>query len=241
MLHRSLLPLLAGLMPIFAQAPFVAPVPAKSQNGKPALIAPAKLSGYAEFPADRRKLIDTALSVARDSPWLPYTVQGSSPEDGGFDCSGAIHFVLRKAGLKPPRISGQQYEWVKTDSTLHPIPAGATSPDHPSLQNLHPGDLLFWGRKNPAPAPDGETPPTPPPAFTITHVALYLGTEKKDGRPVMINSTDGRSYRGTKANGYGVYDFRLPQPGAAISLLGYGTPPGITPWSTTPTRKQKSE
>ena len=228
MLPRSLLLLLAGFMPISAQAPVVAPVPAKSQNGKPALIAPAELSGYAEFPADRRKLIDTALSVARDSPWLPYTVQGSSPEDGGFDCSGAIHFVLRKAGLKPPRISAQQYEWVKTDSTLHPIPADATSPDHPSLQNLHPGDLLFWGRKDPAATP----------AFTITHVAMYLGTEKKDGRPVMINSTDGRSYRGTKANGYGVYDFRLPQPGAAVSLLGYGTPPGILPWPANPTSKQ---
>ncbi|MCU0747992.1 MAG: C40 family peptidase [Akkermansiaceae bacterium] len=231
MLLRSLLLMFVGLMQIAAQEADVAAVPEKSKNGKPALIAPADLSEYAELPADRRKLIDTALSVARDSPWLPYTVQGSKPEDGGFDCSGAIHFVLRKAGLNPPRISGQQCEWVKSDSTLHPIPADAVSPDHPSLQNLHPGDLLFWGRKNPAATP----------SFTITHVALYLGTEKKDGRPVMINSTDGRSYRGTKANGYGVYDFRLPQPGAAVSLLGYGTPPGITPWPATPTIKQKSQ
>jgi len=27
----------------------------------------------------------------------------------------------------------------------------------------------------------------------------------------MINATSGRAYRGTKANGYGVYDFRLPR------------------------------
>jgi len=56
---------------------------------------------------------------------------------------------------------------------------------------------------------------------------MYLGTEKKDQRAVMINSTDGRSYRGIKANGYGVYDFRLPLPGARIAFLAYGTPPGI--------------
>jgi hypothetical protein len=49
----------------------------------------------------------------------------------------------------------------------------------------------------------------------------------KDGRPVMINSTDGRSYRGTPANGYGVYDFRLPQAGAKVAFMGYGTPLGI--------------
>lgn len=58
-------------------------------------------------------------------------------------------------------------------------------------------------------------------------VALYLGTEKKDGRPVMINSTDGRSYRGQKANGYGVCDFRLPKAQSPSRLVGYGTPPGI--------------
>ena len=58
---------------------------------------------------------------------------------------------------------------------------------------------------------------------------MYLGEEAKDRRPVMINSTDGRSYRGIKANGYGVYDFRLPAEGAKIAFLGYGTPPGIAP------------
>ena len=56
---------------------------------------------------------------------------------------------------------------------------------------------------------------------------MFLGYESKDDRPVMINSTDGRSYRGVKANGYGVYDFRLPAAGSKISFIGYGTPPGI--------------
>lgn len=57
--------------------------------------------------------------------------------------------------------------------------------------------------------------------------AMYLGTEKSDGRPVMINSTDGRSCRSAKASGYGVYDFRLQQAGAKVAFRGYGIPPGI--------------
>ena len=56
---------------------------------------------------------------------------------------------------------------------------------------------------------------------------MCLGREKSDGWRVMINSTDGRSYRGTKANGYGVYDFSMPREGAATKLVGYGPPPGI--------------
>ena len=43
----------------------------------------------------------------------------------------------------------------------------------------------------------------------------------------MINATDGRSYRGTKANGYGVYDFKVPAAEAKAKLVGYGTPPGM--------------
>jgi hypothetical protein len=90
--------------------------------------------------------------------------------------------------------------------------------EHPSLKKLRPGDLLFWG--TPGSADDGAN-------VSITHVAMYLGAEKKDGRAVMINSTDGRSYRRTRANGYGVYDFRLPQAGAKVAFIGYGTPLGI--------------
>ena len=61
----------------------------------------------------------------------------------------------------------------------------------------------------------------------ITHVAMYLGRETKDGMRIMINATDGRSYRGTKANGYGVYDFKIPAKDAKAKLVGDGTPPGL--------------
>jgi len=192
--------------------------PGKSGYGKPALIATADLTKFDELPADRRKLIECAIAVARDSPWLPYTVGGGEPSQGGFDCSGAMYFVMRKAGLAPPRISLAQFQWIKMNGRMHDVPAEAANLKHPSLKKLHPGDLLFWGNRGSA--DDGGT-------INITHVAMYLGTEKKDGLPVMINSTDGRSYRGTKANGYGVYDFRLPLAGAKVAFMGYGTPPGI--------------
>jgi cell wall-associated NlpC family hydrolase len=192
----------------------------KAGFGKPALITTADLAAFDSLPGDRRKLIEAAIAVARDSPWLPYTARGSAPSDGGFDCSGAMYFVMRSAGLDPPRTSTAQYEWLDRNGRLQKIPPNTMDLKHPGFKNLRPADLLFWGR----PADSGSGV-----AMTITHVAMYLGEEVKDRRPVMINSTDGRSYRGVKANGYGVYDFRLPVEGAKIAFLGYGTPPGILP------------
>jgi cell wall-associated NlpC family hydrolase len=194
----------------------------KEGFGKPALIATADLAGFDALPEDRRRLIEGAIAVARDSPWLPYTPRGADPSQGGFDCSGAMYFVLRKAGLEPPRSAAEQLRWLQANERLHEVPRDAMNVEHPSLKKLRPGDLLFWGTLGSA--DDGAK-------VSITHVAMYLGAEKKDGRAVMINSTDGRSYRGTRANGYGVYDLRLPQPGAKVAFIGYGTPPGITEMS----------
>jgi cell wall-associated NlpC family hydrolase len=190
----------------------------KTVNGKPAFIGTVELAEFDSLPDDRRKLIAGAIATARDSPWLPYTVRGAAPTDGGFDCSGAMYFVMRKAGLDPPRTAAGQLQWLKQNDRLHEVPPGAVNLNHPSLKDLHPGDLLFWGRRGSADAGAKEE---------ITHVAMFLGPEKKDNLAVMINSTDGRSYRGTKANGYGIYDFRLPAAGAKISFIGYGTPPGL--------------
>jgi cell wall-associated NlpC family hydrolase len=189
----------------------------KQQYGRPAIIGIEKLKEFETLPADRKKLIEGAIAVARDSPWLPYQFGGTEPKDGGFDCSGAMYFVMRKAGLEPPRSSAEQYLWVKDSGRLNEISNEVKSLDHPALKDLQPGDLLFWG---------GTYAPVDGRKVNITHIALFLGHEK-DGRAVMINATDGRSYRGTKANGYGVYDFQLPREGARAVFMGYGTPPGI--------------
>lgn len=190
----------------------------RESYGKPAVIAAEDLEEFESLPDDRRKLLAEAIRVAKDSPWLPYTARGAEPSDGGFDCSGAMYFVLRRVGLDPPRTSGAQLGWLRTANRLQDVPPGVADLRHASMGKLQPGDLLFWGR--PGTVESGV-------AEEVTHVAMFLGHEKADKRPVMINSTDGRSYRGVKANGYGVYDLRLPAIGSRISFLGYGSPPGI--------------
>lgn len=187
-------------------------------TGKPALLAAESLEEFDSLPEDRRKLIAGAIGVAKDSPWLPYTARGAAPSDGGFDCSGAMYFVLRRAGLDPPRTSAAQFAWLRQNQRLREVAPNVVDLNHASMERLRPGDLLFWGRPGSADSGKPED---------VTHVAMFLGHEKRDKRPVMINSTDGRSYRGVKANGYGVYDFRLPSVGSKIIFLGYGTPPGL--------------
>ncbi len=210
---RVLLAVFLTTITSFGQVPEV-----KVPHGRPALIAVAQLKEFETLPADRRKLIEGAIAVAKHSPWLPYLFGGSDPKDGGFDCSGAMYFVMHKAGLEPPRTSAEQYLWLKENARLIEVPAEAVALDHLALKKLQPGDLLFWG---------GTYAPSDGRQVNITHVALYLGHEKSDGRAVMINATDGRSYRGVKANGYGVYDFQLPRERSKAVFMGYGTPPGI--------------
>jgi peptidoglycan DL-endopeptidase CwlO len=190
--------------------------PVKEGHGRPAMLVAGDLAGFDALAEDRRKLIEVALKVGNESPWLPYQDGGADPAAGGFDCSGAMHFVMREAGLEPPRSSTGQLEWLKAAGRLKVVAADAADLEHPSLADLKPGDLVFWEKA----AADGK-------GMRIHHVAMVLGKEKKDGRPVMINSTDGRSYRGTKANGYGVYDLRVPKAGSVSRIAGYGTPPGV--------------
>ncbi|MDA7881682.1 C40 family peptidase [Akkermansiaceae bacterium] len=127
---------------------------------------------------------------------------------------------MRQSGLKPPRTSAGQFLWVRDAGNLTPMDPKASKLDDPIFKKLTPGDLVFWsGTYVPA---DGRK-------VKISHVGMYLGTEKKDGRPVMINATTGRSYRGTAADGFGVYDFKLPssKSKSRFVFVGYGSPPGL--------------
>jgi cell wall-associated NlpC family hydrolase len=85
-----------------------------------------------------------AMSAARTKLGVPYTWGATGPDT--FDCSGLTGWAYRQAGLSLPRTSREQ--WY----------AGF----HPPLNQLAPGDLLFW-------ATDLSDP------RTIHHVALYIG------------------------------------------------------------------
>lgn len=182
------------------------------------LLETSDLQGFDELSEPRKKLIETALETGKEMAGMPYRYGGNGPEDGGFDCSGAIHYILQKVGLEPPRTSSDQFLWVKENKEMHIVALAAKDTDDDSFADLKPGDLVFW---------TGTYEPNDGRLTKITHVAIFLGFEKKDGRKVMINATDGRSYRGKKGNGFGVYDFVVPRKGGKSRMVGYGTPPGL--------------
>jgi cell wall-associated NlpC family hydrolase len=128
-----------------------------------------------------------------------------------MDCSGAVYYLLRKVGIDPPRSAQAQYDWVKKSGKLTVVPPDAKEGDR-IFDRLQPGDLLFWAAVDEAKEP------------RISHVQIYLGREIKDDLPVMIGASDGRSYRGTKKNGFGIVDFRVPKADSQRKLVGFGPP-----------------
>ena len=184
----------------------------------PALIETTELRDFETLAEPRKKLIEAALLAAKEVTGMPYLFGGNGAKDGGFDCSGAMYHVLNKAGLHPPRTSFGQFLWVQKNSILYLVSTEAKDLTHSSFANLKPGDLVFWS---------GTYKPTDNRVTNITHVGMFLGYEKKDGHPVMINASNGRSYRGIKQNGFGVNDFRLPRAGGTSVMVGYGTAPKL--------------
>lgn len=175
-----------------------------------------------DLPADttpkRIAFIKLALESASTLKLNKYLYGSADPTRGGFDCSGSVFYLLQKSDIDPPRTSAAQFDWIEKAGNLTEVPASTTSLDAPIFAMLKPGDLLFWsGTYNPA---DGRS-------NKITHVQIYLGREKKDGLPVMIGSTDGRSYRGSQRTGFGTYNFRLPSKSSKSRFVGFGAPPGI--------------
>ena len=103
-----------------------------------------------------QKIIDEAMKY---SGW-DYISGGSSPDDGGFDCSGLVQYVHGEAGINLPRLEKDQYEVC----------------EEIEAENIQPGDLIFYKNET----SNGE----------IGHVAIYLGNGKvfEAGDPIGIYS-----------------------------------------------------
>lgn len=200
--------MLIRILPLFLFSSTLA-----GEGVRPGVITKDALAEYGTLTGVRKKIVDEALALAARDQWFKYQFGGESPEEGGFDCSGSVHFILRRAGLEPPRTSAGQFTWVKDGGALTSIPKSTDSLEAEPFDDLKPGDLLFWS---------GTYQPSDGRAVPVSHVQIYLGREKKDGKAVMIGASDGRSYRGQKRNGYGVFDFKLPSAGSKASFLGYG-------------------
>ena len=103
-----------------------------------------------------QKIVDEAMKY---SGW-DYISGGSSPDDGGFDCSGLVQYVYGEAGINLPRLEKDQYEAC----------------EEIEAENIQPGDLIFYKNET----SNGE----------IGHVAIYIGKGKvfEAGDPIGIYS-----------------------------------------------------
>jgi len=166
------------------------------------------------WPAPLRELIRYALSLTQRK--LGYQFGSSDPDEGGMDCSGTIHHLLKHHKIaEPPRQADDFYQWVKAAGGLNPV-RGSPALGDPVLAKLKPGDLLFWTG----------TYKTGDRALPISHVMFYLG-KTKTGKPVMFGASDGRPYQGKRQNGVSVFDFRIPAAESQSKFVGYGPIPGL--------------
>ena len=119
-----------------------------------------------------------------------------------------------------PRDSSQQYVWLRRIGKFEPVLG--RKDDSFEMENLKPGDLLFWTGTY-------SIERDPP----ITHAMIYLGREKKSGARVMVGASDGRIYQGQSRNGVSVFDFKVERRNTGESgkpgptFIGYGHIPGL--------------
>ena len=168
-----------------------------------------------ELSKARLKVIDESLKVRMETRWPRYVFGSADPQKGGFDCSGALYYVLRRAGYGDvPRTSSDQYLWVKDKGKLRHVSKKATTLEHRDFRHLKPGDFVFWS---------GTYKPTDGRKTSITHIGLYLGKHAGYDKPVMICASKGRYFAGHRQDGYGIYDFKVPSEKSKSKIVAYGS------------------
>jgi cell wall-associated NlpC family hydrolase len=184
-----------------------------------ATVSPGEIKDYDKNPAPVSKLLDDALELTKRN--LGYTYGSADPDRGGMDCSGFIYYVLRENGVEDvPRDASEQYVWVRKAGNFRAVLG--RNVDSFELDELRPGDLLFW-------AGTYSIERDPP----VTHTMIYLGKEKKTGEPIMVGASDGRTYKGEKQFGVSVFDFKTASARAGDAsegharFVGYGKIPGL--------------
>jgi len=137
---------------------------------------------------------------------FPYIFGGSSPADGGMDCSGTMKYLLAGLIRDIPRTSYHQYEWIKKNRTMRhtkTIPAKMGG-----RRGLNPGNLIFWGG-------------TYNSGHKVSHVMIYLG-QAPDGKHYMFGAR-GKKKKGLNGSGVDIFELRA---GKSKSLIGFGSIPG---------------
>jgi peptidoglycan DL-endopeptidase CwlO len=213
----------ASANPSATISPAETPKPSASaspkKKGAPATISASQISGYDNYPEKVRKMIDTALELTTRN--LDYKYGSADPASGGMDCSGFVSYVLTQSGVREvPRDSSQQYVWVRKAGTFRAV--NSRHDDTFELEELVPGDLLFWTGTY-------SIERDPP----ITHAMIYLGREKGTNQRIMVGASDGRTYKGESRYGVSVFDFKVARTAKTDegrltpTFIGYGRVPGL--------------
>jgi cell wall-associated NlpC family hydrolase len=185
-------------------------------------LSPEAIANFESYPPKVQKLLTSALELTTRN--LDYKYGSADPANGGMDCSGFVYYVLNQNGVAPyvPDDSKDQYIWLRSAGTFEPVVSGEE--DSFELNELKPGDLLFWSGTY-------SIERDPP----ITHVMIYLGREKKTGARVMVGASDGRTYQSQQRFGVSVFEFKMPQTENSEAyegrerprFIGYGHIPGL--------------
>jgi len=190
------------------------PTPSKKHGAPNATLSPDQIKGFDNYPPKVQKLLTSALELTTRN--LDYKYGSADPSSGGMDCSGFVYFVLKQSDIGDvPRDSSEQYSWLRRARQFESVLS--QKDDSFELEDLKPGDLLFWTGTY---AIERDPP--------ITHAMIYLGREKKTGHRVMVGASDGRVYQGESRNGVSVFDFKVQRNGKADdgklrpTFIGYG-------------------
>lgn len=117
---------------------------AQMMSGAAAAYSPTATNGTAATGT-----ADAVIAEARKYVGMPYVWGGSSPADGGMDCSGLVQYVYGQNGVDLPRVSADQ---ARSGTAV------------PSLDQARPGDLVAWDNSTRNSGAD--------------HIAIYLGDGK---------------------------------------------------------------
>lgn len=173
------------------------------------------IQGFEHYAPQIQELIRKCLGLTKQN--LTYNFGSADPKNGGMDCSGTIYFVLHDFGFKGvPRQSNEMADWVEDKTLLYRV-HDADSLSHGEFTSLQPGNLLFWSGTY-----DAGPRKTP-----VTHVMLYLGKLKSNGKHIVFGASDGRAYQGKRRSGVSVFDFSLPKSTSTAKFYGYGMIPGV--------------
>lgn len=182
-------------------------------NLLPETILSTSLDNFQSNSAHVKKAIQMALELAGRN--IGYKYGSADPSLGGMDCSGTIYYLLTKLGIQSvPHSSDGIYQWVKKAGKFYPNHTDDLSSRE--LSHLKPGDLLFWSGTYQAPG-----------NAYVTHVMMYIG-KNTQGEPLMIGSSNGRTYKGRQIYGVSVFDFKIPFANSKSKFIGYSCIPSFT-------------